>query len=100
MGTTVVDLDSLKHHAPNSDNHDTCIIGAWKANQAVQIGWAPLRFTDDCTRYHMDRVVRTVSATVRHRTGRAGTKTRPRVVSGYEAQAAWGLHEGISFSRP
>lgn len=98
-GTTVIDLDSMKYHAPNSDNHDTFIIGAWKSNQAVQMGWAPLRFTDECTRYHMDKVVELVAATARHRAQRKGTKARPRAARGYQPAPVWGFHEGISFAR-
>ena len=98
-GTTVIDLDSIKFHAPTTDNHDTFIIGAWKSNQAVQIGWAPLRFTDDCTRYHMDKVIEVVAATARHRAQRKGTKARPKAASGYQRSPVWGFHEGISFAR-
>ena len=55
-GTTVVDLDSLYYHTPEN-NHREFLIGTWKTNHAVQHGWAPLKFTDECTDYHLKLVV-------------------------------------------
>ena len=54
-GTTVVDLDSLYYHAPEN-NHREFLIGTWKTNHAVQHGWAPLKFTDECTDYHLSLI--------------------------------------------
>ncbi|MDN8642183.1 hypothetical protein Q0N57_08330, partial [Corynebacterium kefirresidentii] len=78
-GTTVVDLDSLYYHAPE-DNHREFLIGTWKTNHAVQHGWAPLKFTDECTDYHLKLVVETVQETVAHRRSVRGLKSSPQKV--------------------
>ncbi|WP_293770209.1 hypothetical protein [uncultured Corynebacterium sp.] len=96
-GTTVLDLDSLRFHAPD-DNHETFLLGLWKSNQAVQLGWAPLKVSDVCTGYHWRTVIRLVADTVRHRQARTGSRLAPAAVPGAILEPAWRFHEGISLS--
>ncbi|MDU3166058.1 MAG: hypothetical protein E7K06_05355 [Corynebacterium sp.] len=93
-GTTVVDLDSLYYHAPE-DNHREFLIGTWKTNHAVQHGWAPLKFTDECTDYHLKLVVETVQETVAHRRSVRGLKSRPPKVRRALATPAWRFHQSL-----
>ncbi|WP_408924115.1 hypothetical protein ACKFRK_06760 [Corynebacterium kefirresidentii] len=93
-GTTVVDLDSLYYHAPE-DNHREFLIGTCKTNHAVQHGWAPLKFTDECTDYHLKLVVETVQETVAHRRSVRGLKSRPHKVRRALATPAWRFHQSL-----
>ena len=93
-GTTVVDLDSLYYHAPE-DNHREFLIGMWKTNHAVQHGWAPLKFTDECTDYHLKLVVETVQETVAHRRSVRGLKNSPPKVRRALATPAWRFHQSL-----
>lgn len=93
-GTTVVDLDSLYYHAPE-DNHREFLIGTWKTNHAVQHGWAPLKFTDECTDYHLKLVVETVQETVAHRRSVRGLKSRPQKVRRALVTPAWRFHQSL-----
>lgn len=88
----VIDWDSLHYHLPHNNN-DTFYIGLWKSIQAVQLGWAPLKFTDTCTNYHLELVRDVIKETVAHR-----TTLRPHSpVPGTLKSPAWQFHEGISF---
>lgn len=93
-GTTVVDLDSLFYHTPEN-NHREFLIGTWKTNHAVQHGWAPLKFTDECTDYHLKLVVETVQETVAHRRSVRGLKSRPQKVRRALATPAWRFHQSL-----
>ncbi|MDK4231209.1 hypothetical protein [Corynebacterium tuberculostearicum] len=93
-GTTVVDLDSLFYHTPEN-NHREFLIGTWKTNHAVQHGWAPLKFTDECTDYHLKLVVETVQETVEHRRSVRGLKSRPQKVRRALATPAWRFHQSL-----
>lgn len=93
-GTTVVDLDSLFYHTPEN-NHREFLIGTWKTNHAVQHGWAPLKFTDECTDYHLKLVVETVQETVEHRRSVRGLKSRPQKVRRALATPAWKFHQSL-----
>lgn len=93
-GTTVVDLDSLFYHTPEN-NHREFLIGTWKTNHAVQHGWAPLKFTDECTDYHLKLVVETVQETVAHRRSVRGLKSRPQKVRRALATPAWKFHQSL-----
>ena len=93
-GTTVVDLDSLFYHAPEN-NHREFLIGTWKTNHAVQHGWAPLKFTDECTDYHLKLVVETVQETVAHRRSVRGLKSRPQKVRRALVTPAWRFHQSL-----
>ncbi|MDK8585686.1 hypothetical protein QP904_04270 [Corynebacterium kefirresidentii] len=93
-GTTVVDLDSLYYHAPE-DNHREFLIGTWKTNHAVQHGWAPLKFTDECTDYHLKLVVETVQETVAHRRSVRGLKRSPPKVRRALVTPAWRFHQSL-----
>lgn len=93
-GTTVVDLDSLYYHTPEN-NHREFLIGTWKTNHAVQHGWAPLKFTDECTDYHLKLVVETVQETVAHRRSVRGLKSRPQKVRRALATPAWRFHQSL-----
>ena len=93
-GTMVVDLDSLYYHAPEN-NHREFLIGTWKTNHAVQHGWAPLKFTDECTDYHLKLVVETVQKTVVHRRSVRGLKTKPRKVRRALVTPAWRFHQSL-----
>ena len=93
-GTTVVDLDSLYYHAPE-DNHREFLIGTWKTNHAVQHGWAPLKFTDECTDYHLKLVVETVQETVAHRRSVRGLKSSPQKVRRALVTPAWRFHQSL-----
>lgn len=79
---TVVDLDSIYFHAPGT-NHDTFLIGLWKHNQAVELGWSPLHFSDECTQYHMGYVLDMIERVVKN----SGTAL---------LTPAWRFHEGVS----
>ncbi len=93
-GTTVVDLDSLYYHTPEN-NHREFLIGTWKTNHAVQHGWAPLKFTDECTDYHLKLVVETVQETVAHRRSVRGLKSKPQKVRRAMATPAWRFHQSL-----
>ncbi|WP_413462091.1 hypothetical protein [Corynebacterium kefirresidentii] len=93
-GTTVVDLDSLYYHAPEN-NHREFLIGTWKTNHAVQHGWAPLKFTDECTDYHLKLVVETVQETVAHRRSVRGLKSSPQKVRRALVTPAWRFHQSL-----
>ena len=93
-GTTVVDLDSLYYHAPEK-NHREFLIGTRKTNHAVQHGWAPLKFTDECTDYHLKLVVETVQETVAHRRSVRGLKSSPQKVRRALATPAWRFHQSL-----
>lgn len=93
-GTTVVDLDSLFYHAPEN-NHREFLIGTWKTNHAVQHGWAPLKFTDECTDYHLKLVLETVQKTVTHRRSVRGLKTKPQKVRRALVTPAWRFHQSL-----
>ncbi|MCG7468439.1 hypothetical protein MHY13_09985 [Corynebacterium sp. ACRPE] len=93
-GTTVVDLDSLYYHTPEN-NHREFLIGTWKTNHAVQHGWAPLKFTDECTDYHLKLVAETVQETVAHRRSVRGLKSRPQKVRRALATPAWRFHQSL-----
>ena len=93
-GTTVVDLDSLFYHTPEN-NHREFLIGTWKTNHAVQHGWAPLKFTDECTDYHLKLVVETVQETVAHRRSVRGLKSSPQKVRRALVTPAWRFHQSL-----
>ena len=93
-GTTVVDLDSLYYHAPEN-NHREFLIGTWKTNHAVQHGWAPLKFTDECTDYHLKLVVETVQETVAHRRSVRGLKSSPPKVRRALVTPVWRFHQSL-----
>ena len=93
-GTTVVDLDSLFYHTPEN-NHREFLFGTWKTDHAVQHGWAPLKFTDECTDYHLKLVVETVQETVAHRRSVRGLKSRPQKVRRAMVTPAWRFHQSL-----
>ena len=90
----MVDLDSLYYHAPEN-NHREFLIGTWKTNHAVQHGWAPLKFTDECTDYHLKLVVETVQETVAHRRSVRGLKSSPQKVRRALVTPAWRFHQSL-----
>lgn len=93
-GTTVVDLDSRRFHAPDAAGHRyrEFIVDRWKTNQAVQFGWAGLRYTDDCLRVTRDQVIEQIRCTVEHRRSRPGLRRVPAAVTGMHEDGVWRFH--------
>lgn len=96
-GTTVVDLDSRKFHAPDDAGrrYQEFIVDRWKTNHAIQSGWAGLRYTDDCLRLARDQAIEQIRRTVEHRSRRPGLRRSPAPVPGMHKIGIWKFHPAL-----